>query len=454
MKLQQLREVVSKVPPSVRVLLFIALAFLFFAGSSSSYFVSDDYLFLGRIHLDNASQYFAKSMGCCNEYRPLTAYSYALDDVLSGVNPLGYHVTAIALHIANCLLAGLIARRLGAPSPAAILTSVLFLLNPVAHESVLWIAARPILLSTFFGLTALYACLEAQRGSALSRPWLWPALMHVCFVAALLCYEGAVVIPVLAALFLVLFPECRTRRNLLNVAGLFAILLVYVIGWNLLFRFRIQRFPVETSILGGAASFGRAITASLHGCLRPWVLPVYALIVTACLLRREGRRLALASAAWFLIGYLPFFLVKGFADRFAYLSSVGTAILLGFGIYSLARTRFRHVAPVIAAGLLVFFAVGMQHRITMWREAGAIAYRIPREMKALRPALPPGVTLVALNLPDMHRHALVFITGLPSAIELQYPGASFVVQTKIDVDTPANAIVFDCSGNHVHEIAR
>jgi hypothetical protein len=278
--------------------------------------------------------------------------------------------------------------------------------------------------------------------------------MHVCFVAALLCYEGAVVIPVLAALFLVLLPECRTRRNVLNVAGLFSILLVYVIGWNLLFRFRIQRFPVETSILGGAISFGHAITHSLHGSLRPVMLPVYALILTAGLLRRDGRRLALISAGWFLIGYLPFFLVKGFADRFVYFSSVGTAILLSFGVYSLAKTRFRHVASMVAAGLLVFFAVGMQHRITMWREAGAIAYRIPREMKALRPALPPDVTLVALNIPDMHRHALVFMTGLPPAIGLQYPGASFVVQTKIGEDTPANAVIFDCSGVHVHEIAR
>jgi hypothetical protein len=76
-ELQKLREVVSKVPSTVRVLLFITLAFLFFAGSFSSYFVSDDYLFLGQIHFDNASQYFTKSMGCCNEYRPLTAYSYA-----------------------------------------------------------------------------------------------------------------------------------------------------------------------------------------------------------------------------------------------------------------------------------------------------------------------------------------------------------------------------------------
>lgn len=98
MALQQIRNIVSRIPPFVRVLLPVAFAFLFFAGSYSNYFVSDDYLFLNRIHLNNASQYFSKSMGCCNEYRPLTAYSYALNEKFSGVDPAGYHVVAIALH--------------------------------------------------------------------------------------------------------------------------------------------------------------------------------------------------------------------------------------------------------------------------------------------------------------------------------------------------------------------
>ena len=275
-----------------------------------------------------------------------------------------------------------------------------------------------------------------------------------CFAASLLCYEGAVVIPVLAAFFHVLSLERGARRNALNLVGLFAILLVYVVGWNLLFRFRIQRFPVETSIPGGIASFGHAITHSLHGSLRPVMLPVYLLILTACLLRRDGRRLALISAAWFLIGYLPFFLVQGFSDRFAYLSSVVTAILLGFGSHALGKTRFRQLAPMVTAGLLVFYAVGMQNRIAMWREAGSIAYRIPREIKAHRPVLAQGVTLVARNVPDMHQHALVYLTGLQPAIALQYPGVDFLLQTKVSADTPVNAIIFDYSNGHIHEVAR
>lgn len=278
--------------------------------------------------------------------------------------------------------------------------------------------------------------------------------MYFCFAASLLCYEGAVVIPMLAAFFLAVFRESRTRRDVYNVAGLFAILLVYVIGWNLLFRFRIHRFPVETSILGGVASFGHAITHAFHGSLRPIMLPIYVLILTACLLQRDGRRLALISAAWFLIGYLPFFMVQGFADRFAYLPSVGTAILLGFGSYALGKTRFRPVAPMLTAGLLVFYAVGMQNRIGMWHEAGSIAYRIPHEMKALRPVLPPGVTLVVRNVPDMYQHALVYLTGLQPAIALQYPGVDFIVQRKVGADTPVDAIIFDYSSGHIHEVAR
>jgi len=65
-------------------------ALLFFARSFTNYFVSDDYQFLGRISFAGARLYLGQSWGYGNEYRPLLAYSYALDSLLSGTNPIGY----------------------------------------------------------------------------------------------------------------------------------------------------------------------------------------------------------------------------------------------------------------------------------------------------------------------------------------------------------------------------
>jgi hypothetical protein len=109
---------------------------------------------------------------------------------------------------------------------------------------------------------------------------------------------------------------------------------------------------------------------------------------------------------------------------------------------------------MVSAALLVFYAVGMQNRIAMWHEAREIAYRTPHEMQALRPALPPGATLVTRNVPDMHQHALVYISGLQPPIALQYPGVDFILQRKVGADTPIDAIIFDYSGGHIHEITR
>src|SRR5215813_7375929 len=72
------------------VILFSMFALLFFARSFTNYFVSDDYQFLGRISFAGARLYLGQSWGYGNEYRPLLAYSYALDSLLSGTNPIGY----------------------------------------------------------------------------------------------------------------------------------------------------------------------------------------------------------------------------------------------------------------------------------------------------------------------------------------------------------------------------
>lgn len=397
-----------------------------------------------------ARQYFTRTWGYGNEYRPLLVYSYTLDGALSGFNPIGYHLTNTALHTANALLVGLLAEACGVPAAAALIVSLIFLLNPVAHESVLWIAGRPVVLSAFFVLLSAYSFLKAAQPG--HGAWKWRVAMYMGFVVGLLAYEGAAVLPLLVGLLVVLVPGPHPRRCFVHVAILFLVLVAYVLAWNWFFGFRITRFPVESSILGAVRSLGNAITQSLHGSLRPIIAPVYVVIIAAVLRQQEGRKLALLSLGWFVIGYLPFFIVRGYADRFAYLSSVGTALLLASGLLSLCQSRFKILGLAMAAGLLAFYAIGMQNRITTWKEAGAIAFQIPREIKSLMPRLQPGITLVVLNVPDMHARAYVYLTGIERAIALQYPGVTFQVTRQLDRQTPAGP-VFDYSNGHIREIS-
>src|SRR6266568_101906 len=63
---------------------------VFFARSFSSYFVCDDFQFLGRVNFSNAGAYLTKTWGYGNEYRPFLPYTYALDRVVRRNSSLGW----------------------------------------------------------------------------------------------------------------------------------------------------------------------------------------------------------------------------------------------------------------------------------------------------------------------------------------------------------------------------
>jgi Flp pilus assembly protein TadD len=92
----------------------------------------------------------------CN-WHPLTWLSLQLDAQLYGLRPWGYHLTNLLLHLANgLLLYGFLRSITGAAGPSG-LVAVLFAVHPLHVESVAWVSERKDVLSTFFGLLALWA---------------------------------------------------------------------------------------------------------------------------------------------------------------------------------------------------------------------------------------------------------------------------------------------------------
>lgn len=426
-------------------LLFFSAVLLFFFPSFSSYFVCDDFEFLGRVNFHDAGQYFLKSWGYGNEYRPLLVYTYALNGLLGGFNPAGYHLINSALHALNGIIVVLILRLLGFDLVLALLAASLFVLNPVTHESVLWIAGRPVLLSTLFVLSSVWCFLKADRSP--KRSPLYFAGMYVSSVLALLSYEGAVVTPFLIAICAGGF---AARRHWRQIVALLCLLFVYIIFWNVLFGFRITRFPTEHSTMAAFGSLRNAVENSFHGSGRLWVAPLYLGLLYCALREKISRGLLLTAAGWFLICYLPFFLVHGYADRFSYLGSASVAVVLAFSLVAMSR-RSRWWGLAAAAALILFFAVGMQNRITIWRQAGQIARGIIADVKEARPSMPPHSTVVVLGVPSTYKQAMVFLTGIERAIALQYPGTPLLILRRNWPDMPRPVIVFTWINGHMRE---
>lgn len=158
-------------------------------------------------------------------YQPLPMFTYAIDHLLSGTNPLVYHVDSLLWHIANTALLYVFISRLQENKWVAFFVALLFALHPVQTESVSWIAERRTVLSAFFYLLALirytsYVAKPSAKGMA---------IVFLLGLGAMLSKGAAVALPLsLFAVDIWLQRDLKSRRVWLEKIPL--MVLAFVIG--------------------------------------------------------------------------------------------------------------------------------------------------------------------------------------------------------------------------------
>jgi hypothetical protein len=88
---------------------------------------------------------------------PLVWLSLMLDRSVLGVGPGGFHLTNVALHIANTVLLFWMLKRYSKAIWASFFVAALFALHPLHVESVAWVAERKDVLSTLFWMLTMLA---------------------------------------------------------------------------------------------------------------------------------------------------------------------------------------------------------------------------------------------------------------------------------------------------------
>jgi protein O-mannosyl-transferase len=143
-------------------------------------------------------------------YQPLSWMTLGLDYVIWGMNPVGYHLTNLILHVANAVLFYFICRRLltlALPmsnsqttwqlTMSAAFAALVFAIHPLRVESVAWATERRDVLSGFFFLATLGCYLRANADGG-SRRWMHAAL--AVYVLSLLSKAITITLP--AVLFI------------------------------------------------------------------------------------------------------------------------------------------------------------------------------------------------------------------------------------------------------------
>jgi protein O-mannosyl-transferase len=291
-------------------------------------------------------------------YRPLAMATLALDHTLYGGHARGYHVSNIAFHvIATLLLFGLLAA-FGVPRPAAFVAALVFGVHPLHTDAVDSVFNRSEVLATIGVLGALWWLWRHADEPRLRLRAVVPAA--AMYFAALLCRESAVTLPLLGALMLALL---RPRPSLTDETRRLAPLLLLAVPLLVYFGLRQLALPgagggVVASLTDGLAAPGAArerlslaavaardylkllfypspLRASYEDyAVRALGLAValHAVLVGVAVATRRRAPFVAFAIAFFYVSLLPstklFADPAAFAERFAYLPSVGLAVAL------------------------------------------------------------------------------------------------------------------------------
>jgi len=214
-KTQKIQPVVKIIPHYLIAILISGIGLLAYHRSlfKGIFLFDDDALIVDNPLIKNFSyakdlfttHLFYGSGTYSNFYRPIQALSFMVDYKLWGLNPFGYHLVNILIHICAAICVYFFIYLISKKQDAALITGLLFCVHTVLSWPVNYVASRADLLSVFFILTAAisYVLYKERRNFLLFLSSL------ACFILAILSKEVAVVLP----LILLLYLRCCFKRD-------------------------------------------------------------------------------------------------------------------------------------------------------------------------------------------------------------------------------------------------
>lgn len=308
-------------------------------------------------------------------WMPLTYLSYALDRAL-GYGSIGFHTQSLLWHVASSLLLYCILVRLFKIRFAAFIATLVWAIHPLRVESVVWIASRKDVISTFMLLAALHAWIGKYK---------FPIWTFVFLVLGAMAKPSVMVFPLFAATLDLFFTQrCHSKECWFCVIALSIGIAIEGGHFQGVAATEFSSFiPLWYRLLNAVASLsiyihhtlwpeGLAVQCFMRYPLPPRVSLIGILITggvgcwlvrTAWAAFKEKRFDVIspeqAGIALFFISFGPFLGIAGFgyhafADRFTIIPALGLSLTVAALLDRFLAERKRFLAVL---GCFVVFAL-------------------------------------------------------------------------------------------------
>ncbi len=348
-----------------------------------------------HLNAQGLKEIFTVFVSC--HYHPFTLLSLAINYQINGLNPAGYIIGNIMLHILSVVLVFFIFYKLSKRYELAFITALLFSIHPMRVESVVWISERKDVLFTFFYLFSLFFYLKylKKEGNPISTY----IIALVLFACSILSKATAATLPILFFAFdyymkrkfnLKLFLEKIPFLAIAIGLGYMTVVAQSSAEQNsppLLERPFLDTYALSFYLIKFFAPVYQCIVIPFPvkaGDLLPLKYYISFLIVPLLILiyflfKKGYRREYLLATLFFIIplgGLLTKFPIGPayLAERYTYISHIGVAYFIGFLYVKLSekyklKNNFKNPFLIILLVVSVLFAVKTFYRNPVWKDS-------------------------------------------------------------------------------------
>ena len=208
--------------------IIIIFSFAVYFNTFFNGFVFDDRFFIidnfEIRSLKNIPSYFAEpSVG--NLYRPLRTTLYSITFFFWKLNPFGYHLNAVLLHMLISILVYLIISNLMGNKNLPLITSLLFVAHPIHTARVANMTASFDLLGILFLFWAFYNYIIFRKNNS-RKAFIYSLIL---FIFALFSSEEAIIFPFLALLYDFCFVEKKENVSFKSRIKYFSICIILLL---------------------------------------------------------------------------------------------------------------------------------------------------------------------------------------------------------------------------------